>query len=68
MSLNLIADQVIRGRIYPALAQHQAVPYTQAWREASPSFKLHGGHALGDCDFSAGDACSLQLPQGEAEI
>ena len=33
MSLNLIADQVIKGRIYPALAQHQAVPYTQGWRE-----------------------------------
>ena len=33
MSLNLIADQVIKGRIYPALAQHQAQPYTQAWRE-----------------------------------
>jgi len=33
MSLNLIADQVIRGRIYPALARHQAVPYTQGWRE-----------------------------------
>jgi len=33
MSLNLIADQVIRGRIYPALARHQAAPYTQGWRE-----------------------------------
>lgn len=33
MTLNLIADQVIKGRIYPALAQHQARPYTQAWRE-----------------------------------
>jgi hypothetical protein len=33
MSLNLIVDQVIRGRIYPALARHQAVPYTQGWRE-----------------------------------
>ena len=33
MSLNLIADQVIKGRIDPALAQHQAQPYTQAWRE-----------------------------------
>ena len=33
MTLNLIADQVIKGRIYPALAQHQALPYTQAWRE-----------------------------------
>ena len=33
MTLNLVADQVIKGRIYPALAQHQARPYTQSWRE-----------------------------------
>ena len=33
MNLNLIADQVIKGRIYPALARHQALPYTQDWRE-----------------------------------
>ena len=33
MSLNLIADQIVKGRIYPALTQHQALPYTQAWRE-----------------------------------
>jgi hypothetical protein len=33
MSLNLIADQIIKGRIYPALTQHQALPYTQVWRE-----------------------------------
>lgn len=33
MHLNLIADKIIKGRIYPALAQHQALPYTQAWRE-----------------------------------
>lgn len=33
MSLNLIADRIIKGRIYPALAQHQALPYTQGWRE-----------------------------------
>jgi len=33
MSLNLIADRTVKGRIYPALAQHQAVPYTQGWRE-----------------------------------
>jgi hypothetical protein len=33
MTLNLIADQVVRGRIYPALARHQAAPYTQSWRE-----------------------------------
>jgi len=33
MSLNLIADQIVKGRIYPAFAQHQAKPYTQTWRE-----------------------------------
>lgn len=33
MALNLIADQIIRDKIYPALACHQAQPYTQAWRE-----------------------------------
>lgn len=37
MELNLIADSVVKGRIYPALATHQARPYTQAWRE----FGLH---------------------------
>jgi len=42
MSLNLIADQVIRGRIYPALARHQAVPYTQGWRE----FGQHWPHTI----------------------
>ena len=33
MHLNLVADRVVKGRIYPALARHQAVPYTQGWRE-----------------------------------
>lgn len=42
MSLNLIADQVIKGRIYPALARHQAIPYTQAWRE----FGQHWPHTI----------------------
>jgi hypothetical protein len=37
MELNLIADCVVKGRIYPAFATHQARPYTQAWRE----FGLH---------------------------
>lgn len=27
------ADSIIKGRPYPALARHQARPYTQAWRE-----------------------------------
>ena len=33
MHLNLIADIVIKDRIYPALARHQAMPFTQGWRE-----------------------------------
>lgn len=33
LNLNLIADSVTKGRIYPALARHQARPYTQSWRE-----------------------------------
>ena len=33
MILNLVADRVVKGRIYPALATHEARPYTQAWRE-----------------------------------
>jgi hypothetical protein len=37
MELNLIADRVLKGRIYPALTQHEARPYTQGWRE----FGLH---------------------------
>ena len=37
MELNIVADSVVKGRIYPALATYQARPYTQAWRE----FGLH---------------------------
>jgi hypothetical protein len=33
MTLNLVADRTIKGRIYPALAQWEARPYTQSWRE-----------------------------------
>lgn len=33
MELNLVAVQVINGKIYPALAIWQAQPYTQQWRE-----------------------------------
>ena len=42
LSFNFVADQVIKGRIYPALAQHQARPYTQAWRE----FGQHWPHTI----------------------
>ena len=30
---NIVVDRVIRGKPYPALAQHRAEPYTAAWRE-----------------------------------
>lgn len=33
MKLNLISNRLIKGRIYPALARHEARPYTQGWRE-----------------------------------
>jgi hypothetical protein len=33
MTLNLTVDRLTKGRIYPALAAHEARPYTQAWRE-----------------------------------
>jgi hypothetical protein len=38
MQLNLVADQVIKGKIYPGLAQHQARPYTPGWREFGSHF------------------------------
>ena len=31
--MNFVADLIVKGRPYPALAVHQARPYTQAWRE-----------------------------------
>lgn len=33
MAFNFVADKTVRGRIYPALARHEAYPYTQAWRQ-----------------------------------
>lgn len=31
--MDFAVDSIIKGQPYPALAQHQARPYTQAWRE-----------------------------------
>lgn len=42
MALTLIADQIVKGRIYPALARHQGRPYTQSWRE----FEQHWPHTV----------------------
>jgi hypothetical protein len=33
LEFNFVADRVIKGKIYPALAQHQGRPYTASWRE-----------------------------------
>lgn len=33
MVLNLVAEKILRGKIYPALTRHSAVPYTSGWRE-----------------------------------
>jgi hypothetical protein len=33
MALTLIADKIIKGKIYPAFARHEGRPYTQSWRE-----------------------------------
>jgi hypothetical protein len=33
LSFNFVADKTIKGRIYPSLTQHEAIPYTQSWRE-----------------------------------
>ena len=33
MVLTLIADKIVKGKIYPAFARHQGRPYTQSWRE-----------------------------------
>lgn len=42
MELNLVADRVLKGRIYPALALHEGRPYTQSWRE----FERHWPHTV----------------------
>ena len=33
MTFRFVVDRIMKGRAYPALAQWQARPYTQAWRE-----------------------------------
>jgi len=42
MHLNLVADKIVKGKIYPALTRHQAYPYTQGWRE----FGQHWPHTI----------------------
>ena len=33
MALTLIADRIVKGKIYPAFAPHEGRPYTHSWRE-----------------------------------
>jgi len=33
LNFNFVVDATVKDRIYPALARHQARPYTQAWHE-----------------------------------
>ena len=33
LEFNFVVDAVVRTKIYPTLARHQAEPYTQSWRE-----------------------------------
>ena len=33
MALTLIADRIVKGKIYPAFAPHEGRPFTQSWRE-----------------------------------
>lgn len=33
MELNLVTDRLIKGQMYPALATHEARPYTPGWRQ-----------------------------------
>lgn len=42
MELNLIGDRVVQGKLYPAGATWNAIPYTQGWRE----FERHWPHTV----------------------
>lgn len=33
MELNLVTDRLVKGQMYPALATHEARPYTPGWRQ-----------------------------------
>lgn len=38
MELNLVVDSIVKGKIYPSLAQYYARPYTAGWREFGSHF------------------------------
>ena len=50
---NFVVDRVVKGKIYPALAQHQAEPYTQSWREFGQHWPGTGPIRLQEyCNFN----------------
>lgn len=56
MTLNLIADRIVEGKIYPAFAQHIAEPYTQAWREFGQHWPFTVPFRLQEyCDYHNGN-------------
>jgi hypothetical protein len=66
MVLNLIADRIVRGKIYPAFAKHQAEPYTQSWREFERHWPCTIPFRLQEyCDYHAVD---IQLYNIEDEL
>ncbi len=45
--MNFIADSIVKGRPYPALARYQARPYTPSWREFGQHKNAMGWDPLG---------------------
>ena len=63
--MNFIADNIVKGSPYPALARHQARPYTPSWREfgqhwphTTPAELLRQAEAL----FAQADAALAKSP------
>ena len=53
LEFNFVADRVVKGKIYPALAQHQAEPYTQSWRKFGQHWPGTGPIRLQEyCNFN----------------
>lgn len=56
---NFVADRIVRGRLYPAFARHQAEPFTQGWRE----FGQHWPYTL---PFVLHDFCGVHRFDAQA--
>jgi len=66
MTLNLTVERIVKGRIYPALAAHEARPYTQSWREFGQHYPYTVPFRLQEyCDHHG---VKLSINQSTAEI